>query len=301
MTPASTSSTQKLFGCLTRRERWGLSWRGWLAILVLVALVGGTWARLVHPFLAQTQRVETRVLVVEGWVPLYVLRAAVAEFQAGHYDKIYTTGGPIVGSGGYSNDFNTYASLGAEDLAKVGLPGNLAQMVPCHINGRDRTYSSALALREYFQTNGLAIHSLNVLTEDAHARRTRMLFQDAFAGQASVGVIAVPNPDYDAAHWWRYSAGVREILGESIAWVYAAFIFHPPKPADSAAPAARARLDTVLKGGDIALRCPRRAKSRRNRGSETTCAKRAAAVAPPRWATGTAQRAIPARNWLRTV
>jgi hypothetical protein len=31
--------------------------------------------------------------------------------------------------------------------------------------------------------------------------------------------------------------------------------------------------DTVHGGGDIALRCPRRAKSRRNRGSETTASK----------------------------
>ncbi|HUC84712.1 MAG TPA: ElyC/SanA/YdcF family protein [Candidatus Acidoferrales bacterium] len=215
---------------MTRRERWGLSWRGWLGLILVGALVGATWARYVHPFLAQTQRVDTRVLVVEGWVPLYVMRAAVAEFHAGHYDKIYTTGGPIVGSGGYSNDFNTYASVGADDLAKIGLPGRLVQMVPCHLNGRDRTYSSALALREYFRTNGIAVTGFNVLTEDAHARRSRMLFQDAFGPAAAVGVVSVPNPDYDPARWWRSSAGVREVLDESIAWFYAAFVFHPPKP-----------------------------------------------------------------------
>jgi hypothetical protein len=102
--------------------------------------------------------------------------------------------------------------------------------VPCRINGRDRTYSSALALREYFRTNGVPANAFNVLTEDAHARRTHLLFQEAFGGQSAVGIISVANPDYDARHWWRYSAGVREILGESIAWVYAAFVFHPPKP-----------------------------------------------------------------------
>lgn len=221
---------RKLLGCLTRRERWGLSGRGWLAILLSVALAGGAWARFVHPFLAQTRRVETRILVVEGWVPLYVAQAALSEFRAGHYEKIYTTGGPIVGNGGYSNDFNTYASVGAEDLGKVGLPARFIQMVPCHVSGRDRTYSSALALREYFRTNGITAGAFNVLTEDAHARRTRALFQAAFGAQADVGVISVPDPDYDPARWWRYSAGVREVLGESIAWSYATFLFHPPQP-----------------------------------------------------------------------
>jgi len=106
----------------------------------------------------------------------------------------------------------------------------VVQMVPSHVSGRDRTYSSALALREYFQTNGLAVKSFNVLTEDVHARRTWMLFQKAFGKETAVGIISVPDPDYDPAHWWRYSEGVREILGESIAWLYAEFLFHPEPP-----------------------------------------------------------------------
>lgn len=223
-------SDRKFYGCLTRRERWGLSWRGWFALILLVVVVGGTWMRCVHPFLAITHRVNTRILVVEGWVDPYVLRAAGAEFQTGHYAKIFTTGGPIVGTGGYSNDATTYASQGADDLVKMGFPARYVQRVPCRINGRDRTYSSALALRDYFRTNGVPMGALNVLTEDAHARRTHLLFQEAFGRQTAVGIISVPNPDYDARHWWRNSAGVREVLGESIAWVYAAFVFHPPKP-----------------------------------------------------------------------
>lgn len=103
-------------------------------------------------------------------------------------------------------------------------------MVPSHISGRDRTYSAALALQEFFQTNGSGSVRFNVLTEDVHARRTRLLFQKAFGTSAQVGIIAVPDRDYDPAHWWRYSEGVREILGESIAYVYAAFLFHPGRP-----------------------------------------------------------------------
>jgi hypothetical protein len=45
----------------------------------------------------------------------------------------------------------------------------------------------------------------------------------------------VQNPDYDPKHWWRYSEGVREILGETIAYMYAEFLFRPEKPAGKAA------------------------------------------------------------------
>lgn len=207
-----------------------MSLRGWLALILLVAFAGLGWMFTIQPFLAQTHRVDTKILVMEGWVHQYAAQAAMQEFQNGHYDKIYTTGGPVVGTGDYSNVYNTSASVGAELLVKVGMPADLVQMVPSHIKGRDRTYSSALALREYFHTNGLSVKSFNVLTEDAHSRRTGMLFQKAFGDEATVGIISVPDPDYDPARWWRYSEGVREVLGENIAWVYAAFIFHPGKP-----------------------------------------------------------------------
>jgi uncharacterized SAM-binding protein YcdF (DUF218 family) len=211
----------------TRRERWGLSLRGWLVLIFVLALAAGAWVLNIQPFLAPTKRVDTNILVVEGWVNEYAIRAAVTEFQSGHYEKIYTTGGPVVGSGGYSNDYNTSASVGAQRLVSAGIPASRVQMTPSHVSGRDRTYSSALALREYFQTNGIAVKSFNVLTEDVHARRTRLLFQEAFGRETTIGIIAVPDPDYDARHWWRYSEGVREVLGESIAYVYAKFFFWP--------------------------------------------------------------------------
>jgi len=218
---------KKLFGLWTRQERWGLSARGWVCLLALAVLGGLGWVFNVQPFLAQTRRLDTKVLVVEGWIREFGLKAAVAEIQAGHYQKVYTTGGPIAGSDGATNDFNTAASVGAEWLVKAGVPAELVQMVPSHVAGRDRTYSSASALRAWFRANNLTVTSFNVLTEDAHARRTRLLFQEAFGPTTEIGVIAVRNPDYDPKHWWRYSEGVREVLGENIAYMYAKFLFHP--------------------------------------------------------------------------
>ena len=220
---------QKCWGILVRKERWGLTWRGWVILAAFLLLAGLGFIAGTYPFLAVTHREDARVLVVEGWVDQYAIDAAVKEFTTGSYDKIYTTGGPVVGTGGYSNDYNTSASVGAQRLVSAGIPASRVQMVPSRVSGRDRTYSSALALRDYFHTNGVAVKSFNVLTEDVHARRTRLLFQEALGRETTIGIIAVPNPDYDARHWWRYSEGVREILGESIAYVYAKFLFWPAK------------------------------------------------------------------------
>jgi hypothetical protein len=71
------------------------------------------------------------------------------------------------------------------------------------------------------------VRSINVLTESAHARRTWLLFQEAFGDQVNVGIISARNPDYDPAHWWRSSDGFREVISELVAYLYARFYFLP--------------------------------------------------------------------------
>jgi uncharacterized SAM-binding protein YcdF (DUF218 family) len=72
-----------------------------------------------------------------------------------------------------------------------------------------------------FRKHNMPVSGIDVVTEDLHARRTRLLFQKALGDKVAVGVIAIPNPDYDAKHWWRYSAGVKDVVSEAAAYVYA--------------------------------------------------------------------------------
>jgi uncharacterized SAM-binding protein YcdF (DUF218 family) len=225
----STSRSQRLFGVFTRRERWGLSWRGWTILLSFGSVLTVFIVLNVQPFLAQTRRVDSKILVVEGWMHDYAIRAAVDEFHQRSYERIFTTGGPVPGAGHYVNDYQTSASVAAELLKKAGIPEEQVQMVPSSAVERDRTYTAAIALREWFNRQEPAISSVNVITEDTHARRTRLLYQEALGRDITVGIIAVPNPDYDARHWWRYSEGVREVTSEAISYLYAKFFFYPPK------------------------------------------------------------------------
>jgi uncharacterized SAM-binding protein YcdF (DUF218 family) len=225
-----TSENEKLYGIFTRRERWGLSRRGWLAAGAVVAGILVFLLLGIYPFLAVTERVDARVLVVEGWVNKYAIRVAVDEFKTGAYDQVITTGGPVSGSESYTNDYNTAASVGAGRLRAAGLPPEVLQMVPSRLMARDRTYASAVALRDWMREHGLAGRKINVLTEAVHARRSRLLFQEAFGQDAQIGVIGVPNPDYDARRWWRYSEGVRDVIGEILAYFYARFLFWPREP-----------------------------------------------------------------------
>lgn len=225
---SSAQRPRARWGIFVRKERWGLSWRGRLLFVLAVGVTLYVLVSNAYSFLAVTHRVNTRVLVIEGWIHNYTIHVGVAEFRNGSYEHVFTTGGPENWIGGYANDFQTSASVGAEQLKKAGVPDESLTMVPSHVVGRDRTYNAAVALRDWFRDHHMIVHTLNILTEDCHARRSQLLYQEAFGKDVQIGVIAVADPDYDARYWWRYSDGVREVIGESIAYIYAKFFFFPP-------------------------------------------------------------------------
>jgi uncharacterized SAM-binding protein YcdF (DUF218 family) len=217
------------WGLLSRRERWGITLRGCLAAAGVAGLglffVGAT----VHEFLAVTAREATDVLVVEGWVDDAVIRAASREFIMGSYAVAFTTGGA---AGRTTNPAAapapSVANVGAQRLRAAGVPHHRVLAAPAGASVRDRTYASAVALRDLLHAKALTPTRVNLLTEGTHARRTRLLFQAAFGDRVKIGIIAVPSANYDPDRWWHSSEGVREVLGESIAYVYAKFFFFPP-------------------------------------------------------------------------
>lgn len=225
LSTAPSKAPALFFGLFSRRYRWGLSARGFVVsgfsfVILFVALI-----REIHPFLAITSPVPSDILVVEGWMNEYGIRQAAAEYANGHYRHLFTTGGPTMGNGGYINDYNTSASVGAELLMNAGIPREAVQMVPSKVIERDRTYNSAIALKNWFNDHDFHAGSVNVITAGCHARRTRLLFKKVLGGQVTVGIIAVASPDYDAAHWWRYSEGVEEVIKEGAAYLYARLFF----------------------------------------------------------------------------
>jgi uncharacterized SAM-binding protein YcdF (DUF218 family) len=228
---AQATPARAMWGLFDRKERWSLSWRGRLILAFALVLISALGFKSVYPFLAITHRVNANILVVEGWTHEYAIQAAAKEFQSNHYQRVFTTGGPVAGSGGYINDFMTSASVGADLLKKWGVPDERLQMVPCRVMDRDRTYGSAIALRNWFRDHDMTVSGIDVVTEDVHARRTRLLFEKALGKDVQVGIIAVPNVDYPANRWWHYSQGLKDVISEFAAYLYARVLFFPSEPA----------------------------------------------------------------------
>lgn len=217
---------RRLCGLLQRKEKWVLSWRGRLVVWGALAILALIFIQRVHPFLAVTDRVETQYLVIEGWVPNYALEASIAEFKSKPYVKIFTVGAdPLTGVDIEPEDSISFEAV--KRLKWLGVDPDKMQAVPAHIKYRNRTYESALALKKWFKDNHLSVTNFNLVTLGAHSRRSRLLFEKAFAGEAHVGIISVEHREYDPKHWWKYSEGVKEVIGEGVGYVYARFFFHP--------------------------------------------------------------------------
>ncbi|MGO8699337.1 MAG: YdcF family protein [Limisphaerales bacterium] len=215
-------------GIFVRKECWKLSYKGWglgLGFVILLLLVlRGT----VYGFLALSEPIQSDCVVVEGWLaPNYMAKAAQF-IQTQKIHRVFTTGSSADDEWDTFRG-ETYAELGKTRLASLGVPKEEIIAVPSHVSQRDRTYNSALALKEWCSQNGNTLASFNLLSEGPHARRSYMLFQRALGPKTEIGIIALKSVDDERMNWWQTSAGFRSVTGECVAYLYAAIIFHPPR------------------------------------------------------------------------
>jgi uncharacterized SAM-binding protein YcdF (DUF218 family) len=224
---SNMETSKNCLGLLHRRQCVVPTLRGWVVLALSLAVLTLICGRELRPFLAVTDPVPGGVLVVEGWVPDYMLEAAIAEFRQNHYAKLFVTGTPLQ-QGAPLSEYTNFAYLGAASLVKLGLSTNDVQAVPTGLTRRDRTYATALSLKHWWRQHDSAPTKINLITAGPHARRSRLLFQKALGNGVKVGVTAIGDREYDERRWWRYSQGVRVMIGEVLAYAYARFLFYPP-------------------------------------------------------------------------
>jgi len=215
---------------MRRRKAWVPTWRGWLLLLALGVLAAFAGRQGIHPFLTLDRPVIADILVVEGWVPDYALKRGLDLSVKQKSRYLLLTGGTVRGEVNPERG-DTYAHMALARLQRIGgdlphvHPVSPPELTPEPV--RDRTYAEAIAVRKWLKDKGVSVRSLNVLTIGPHARRSRMLFQKAFGADVEIGVISVPNREYDPRVWWRYSEGVKEVLSEGAAYLYARCLFWP--------------------------------------------------------------------------
>jgi hypothetical protein len=173
--------------------------------------------------LAVNAPIKADILVVEGWLPDYAIKSAIAEFKKGEYRQLITTGLPL-SKGYYLAEYKNYAELGAATCIALGFDKNKLVAVPAASVVKHRTAASAIAVRDWLAASGLKVDSINLYSFGPHARRSWIIFKAVLNPDIKVGIIAAEPEDYNPQEWWKSSAGFRNVTGEIIAYIYARFV-----------------------------------------------------------------------------
>jgi hypothetical protein len=234
-----------------RREVWLPTWPGALLLLALAVLVVGLFGFEAYALLALHRPAlgnagaGARTLVVEGWMAPGDLQQAVAVVRAGRYDRVLTTGGPIEA---WSADslWQNYADRSAAYLRANGVTGVPVIAMPASAPARDRTYRSAVVVREWARQSGVRLEAIDLFSLGVHARRSWLVFRMVLGDDVEVGVLAAQPVEYDGRLWWTTSDGAKTTIGEVLSLVWTQCCFWPPAlgsheehPAVAASPPAK--------------------------------------------------------------
>lgn len=208
---------------IKRQELWTLTGWGWGITIPLIASLIYFTITHIHPFLAVNLPIKSaELLVVEGWVPDYAIEEALTEFKSGAYRQIITTGGTLE-IGNYLTDYTNFAQVSAATFQKLGLAPQKVVAVPTPFVIKDRSYASAAEFSRWLSQTNFQIKSINLFSWDAHTRRSWLLFKKILEPKIKVGIIAAKTRDYNPSKWWVSSQGVRTVINEVIAYIYAQF------------------------------------------------------------------------------
>ena len=199
---------------------------GWLVLLAAGAAALVMACLHLYSFLAPNEPIGAATLVVEGWMPAEELAEVIPLWRQGRYERVVTSGGPI------EHEFecgvgSTYAERAREYLVANGLPADAVIAVPAPASAQDRSFLSAVIVRDWAADAGLELDAIDVFSAGVHARRSRALYRMAFGRRIRIGILAATPSDYDPAAWWRKSVGAKVVLDEAIGWLWTELFFWP--------------------------------------------------------------------------
>jgi len=201
---------------------------GWLVFLVLLVIGSLFLLKQLAMILAPNSPVAERTyLVVEGWQDENSLLSALAIFNAEQYQYMITTGGP---NDRFINPAHaSHAEQAGAFMLAQGIPAAQLIVIPTPESAQERTYLSAVMVRDWLTLKGLAVNELNVHTSHVHARRTRSLYQQAFPN-IKIGIYAAAPQSFELKQWWKSSDGAKSVITELIGNAWVACCFQPGEP-----------------------------------------------------------------------
>lgn len=208
-----------------RHQLWLPTLWGTIIILLFISTLTLFVFRNIAFFLAQEHPIKGQYLVVEGWISEPALLSAFKQYKLDGYQKLITTGGPITHQ--INPEHLNYAAKASAFFLSQGLPSSELVTIPTPESAQDRTYLSAVMVRDWFVELGDSHITFDLYSSDVHARRSFQLYNKAFSSKATIGVFSAAPTDFTLKHWWKTSAGAKTILAETAGLIWINCCFSP--------------------------------------------------------------------------
>jgi hypothetical protein len=116
------------------------------------------------------------------------------------------------------NNFNSCAELARNWLLSKSIDSSLIIAVPGERVSINRTLTSALAFRDWLKTTNIDIKGINIISLGTHARRTWMIYNKILNEKYAIGIISLPDYNYNHSRIYRLFKTIRESLGIIYYW-----------------------------------------------------------------------------------
>ncbi len=217
--------SNRKFSLFRKSTCWRPTLLGWLFILVAMASIFRLSLDLVYNYLAIDKPVESKTMIIEGYVPSYILKDAVKTYKDENYDRLIVTGIPIVNYE-YVTSYHNTGEATILALKYFGISDTIyLANIPTNVYV-DRTYHTAIACKQLFDDNNWP-NDFNIYSVGVHARRSRMMFRKVFGDSFNIGVIAPRDRTFLPVGWWKSSKGFRNVSNEFAATTFVGIFFHP--------------------------------------------------------------------------
>ena len=116
------------------------------------------------------------------------------------------------------NNFNSNAELSRFRLISMGIDSTQIKATPGKRVTINRTLTSALSFRDWLKTTKIDIKGINIISLGAHTRRTWMIYNKILHKKYEIGIISLPDYDFNRSRLYRLLKTVRETLGIIYYW-----------------------------------------------------------------------------------
>jgi uncharacterized SAM-binding protein YcdF (DUF218 family) len=205
-----------------RTTIWWPTLLGWVSLTLIGASSCLSWVFVGEPFLSRTHRLPAEILVVEGWIGPTGVKAALAEFSKHGYQAIIVTSG-MTGAR-WDEERWSYAVEAAKIARRAGVAESKIILAVPRETEVQRTFESALAVREAIKRSGSKVTAVNVFTRGSHAKRSRLVFEKVLRPDYEVGAVSWSPPGYETEPWWSSSDRMVDLLKESVAYCLEFFL-----------------------------------------------------------------------------